>query len=121
MAARRRQRGGRVPPPVDDQSGLGEGEPGEDADGEQRDQLVGVAADGDEQGGRKAGEDPDAVGEDLPVAAEREEVGQVVVPGQQAGQDREAAEGGVGGQGQHEGDGERDDVVGPVPAHRHAP
>ena len=108
------------PPPVDDQSGLGQGESGEHADGEERDHLVGVPAHGDQKSADKPPA-PDAVGEDLPVSAQREEMGQVVVPGQQAGQDRQPAERGVGGQGQHDGDGERDDVVGPMPSdgHRH--
>ena len=67
------------------------------------------------------GEHGDAVREDLAVAAHGEEVGQVVVPGHQAGQDGEPAEGRVGGQGQHDGDGDGHDVVGPAPADGHAP
>ncbi len=72
-----------VLPPVHDQPGLGEGEAGEHADGEQRDHLIGVAADGDQQGGGQAGKYPDAVAEDLSIVPHGEEMGQVVVPRQQ--------------------------------------
>ena len=55
-------------------------------DREQRDQLVGVAADRDEQCRREPGQHHDAVREHLAVAAQSEQVGQVVVPREQAGQ-----------------------------------
>jgi hypothetical protein len=58
-----------VSPPVEDQSGLGQGESGEHADGEQRDHLVGIPAHGDQQHGGQSGEHPDAVGKDLSIAA----------------------------------------------------
>ena len=47
-------------------------------------------------------EHADAVAVDLALGLQREHVRQVVVPGQQAGQDRQAAEGGVRGQGEQD-------------------
>ena len=49
--------------------------------------VVGVAIDRYQQDAGQHGQHPDPVAEDQPVAAHPEEVGQVVVPGQQAGQD----------------------------------
>ncbi len=105
--------------PVHDEAGLREREADEHPDGEERDERVGVAAHGDHEGRGHERQDHDPVGEDLPVAAQREEVGQVVVPGQQAREDGQPAEGGVGRQGQHHGDGDGDDEVGPAAPHRH--
>ena len=47
------------PPPVHDQAGLRQREPGEHPDGEQRDQRQGVARHGDEQRGRQHRQGPD--------------------------------------------------------------
>ena len=63
---------------------------------------------------REHGQGPDAVAEDQPAVSHPEEVRKVVVPRQQAGEHGQPAEGGVGGERQHQGDRERDDVVGPV-------
>ena len=78
-----------------------------------------LPSDGDEERARHDREYHDAVAERLPVAPDGEEVGEVVVPCHQAGQDGEPAEGRVGGQGQHDRDGDGDDVVGPAPADGH--
>ncbi len=101
-------------PPVDDESALGEREAGEDPDREERDQAVRVAADGDEERAGQDRERPDPVREHLSIAAEREEVRQVVVAREQAREHRKSAEGGVRGEREDERDRERDDVVGPV-------
>ncbi len=74
------------PVPVDDEPDLRQREAGEDADGEHGDQALRVAAHGHEEHGREHGQDHDAVAEVLAVAAHREDVGQVVVPGQEAGE-----------------------------------
>ena len=99
--------------PVHHETGLREGEAGEDPDGEQRDQRVRVAAHGEEEHARHHGECPDAERVRLPVAPQGEEVRYVVVAGEEAGEDRETTERGVGGQREHDGDGHRHDVVGP--------
>ncbi len=83
-----------------------------------RDEGVGVAAHRDEQCGRKAGECQHAVPEHETAVSDAEEMGQVVVSREQARQHRHPAEGGVRRQRQHQGDGQRDDVVGPVPPDR---
>ena len=114
-AAFRRQRARAVRPPVHHHARLGQGEADEHADGEEGDQRVGVAPDHHQQHGGGDAEGPDALGEDQAVAPQGEGVGQVVVAGQQAGQHRQAPERGVGGQAQHHGDGQRDDVVRPSP------
>ena len=57
--------------------------------------------------------------EGLPVAPDGEQVREVVVPCHQAGEDGKPAEGGVGRQGKHDRDRDRDDVVGPAPTDRH--
>jgi hypothetical protein len=75
-AARERQRAGASPPPVHDQAGLRKREADEHADGEERDQGVGVAADGDEQSSGHDGQSPDAVAEHEAVSAQREQVRQ---------------------------------------------
>ena len=118
--------GGTQPParrpqlaPMDDQTRLRQRESGEDADGEQRDEGVGVPAHGHQQRPGEDGQHEDPVGEHLAVAAQREEVREVAVPSQQAGQDGQTLEGGVGGQRQHEGDRHRHHEVRPVPADRH--
>ena len=96
LMAARRPSPGRVLPPVPDHAGLGQRETDEDADGEQRDQRLGVAVSGDQQqrGGHRQHPHPVAV--HLPLGAQVEQVRQVVVPGQQAGKHRQPAEGGVG-------------------------
>ena len=63
------------PPPVHDEAGLREREADEDADGEQRDQRVGVAVDGDEERAREHGEHHDPGGEDLTVAPDAKRCG----------------------------------------------
>ena len=59
---------------------------------------------------------PDAPVEDQPVAADGEAVGEALVVGEQAGQHRQASEGGVGGERQHQGDQDGDGGEGPTPA-----
>ncbi len=91
--------------PVPDHADLRQGEPDENPDRKQRHQGLGVALGHDEQqrGGHR--EHPDAVPVHLPVGLEEEQVRQEVVPGQQRGQHRQAAERGVRGQRQqHRGD-----------------
>ena len=63
-----------------------------------------------EQRGRGHREDRHAVPVDLAVSAQEEQVGQEVVPGQQAGQHRQATEGSVGGQREQHGRDELDEV-----------
>ena len=82
--------------PVPDHAQLGKGESYEDPDGEQRDQRLGVALGGDQQGGGQDGEDDDAVAVHLAVSPEGEHVRQEVVPGQDRGQDqRQRKSGGI--------------------------
>ena len=80
-----------------------------------------LPSDGDQERGGQEGQDDDPVGEDLAVASQREEVRGIVVAREQAGEDREPAEGRVGRQGEHDRDRDGDDVVGPATAdgHRH--
>ena len=54
---------------VDDHSRLGEREPGEHADGVQRDEVGDVTAEHDDECSGQGGEHEDPVGEDEPVAA----------------------------------------------------
>ena len=62
-------------PPVDHEPRLREREARKDADREERNQLVGVATDGDEQESGHAGEHPDTAVKHLTVATQAEEVG----------------------------------------------
>ncbi len=89
---------------------LREGEAGEHADGEQGDQALGGPVHRHQEDAGEDRQHHDAGAVHLPVAAHREEVREVVVPGQQAGQDGEPPERGVGRQGQGGGDGQRDHV-----------
>ena len=56
--ARRRQRGGRSPAPVDHQPALGQRKPGEHTNSKKWDQPFGIAVDGDEQDRRHHGQGP---------------------------------------------------------------
>ena len=105
------------PAPMYDETGLGQREADEHADGEQWDERVRVTADGDEQQAREDGQHTDPVAEHEPAVPYAEQVGKVMVPCQQARQHGQPTEGGVGGKSQDEGDRERHDVVGPVSPH----
>ena len=63
---------------MDDHAGLREGEGEEGADGEERDEAVGDAAESDQQQRGEADEGVDAVGVEQAAAADLEDVGQVV-------------------------------------------
>ena len=76
-------------------------------DGEERHQSLGIPVDGDQQRGAEDAEQAHAVTEDGPLAAQAERVGEQVVAREQAEQDRQAAEGRIRGQRQHE---RRDDA-----------
>jgi len=63
---------------VVDHPRLSQGEAGEDADGEERDQRVGVSAGGGQQDRGEQRQGPDAAVEDQPVAADGEAMGETV-------------------------------------------
>ena len=94
-------------PVVDDHSRLGEREPGEHADGVQRDEVGDVTAEHDDQCSGQGGEHEDPVGEDEPIAAVGELAGEEAVAGDDPGQ---AWKVGVGGVGRENQDGERGEL-----------
>ena len=63
------------PPPVHNQSGLGECESREYANGEERNHRIGVPADRDQEPGGEARKHPNAVAKDLSIAAKGEQMG----------------------------------------------
>ena len=85
---------------VDDHSRLGEREPGEHADGVQRDEVGDVTAEHDDECSGQGGEHEDPVGEDEPVAAVGELAGEEAVAGDDPGQAWKVGVGGVGGEDQ---------------------
>ncbi len=108
--------GGTFLPPVADHADLADGEADEDADGEERYERVGVSAGEDQEGGGDRGQGQDSVAVHLAVGLEAEDVGEVVVAGEEAHEDGEAAEGGVRGQGQQDHRRELHDIERPVVA-----
>ena len=89
---------------------LAEREGGEHADGVERDEGVGDAAEGDDEHAGGDGEEEDAVGEHEAVAPVGELAGQVAVPGDDRRQPGEVGVGGVGGQDEDAGGGELQDA-----------
>ena len=116
IMARRRQRGGRVRHQCTTRPLWANVKPVKTPIANSGIKAFVLPLDREEQRAGKDGERPDAVGEDLPVTPQREQVRQVVVPREKARQHRKPAERGVGGEGEDHRDRERDDVVGPVPA-----
>ena len=90
----------RVRLPVSDHSKLGEGEGHEDTNDVQLDDRADVGLEGHDQGDGKQSKQDDAVAVDEAVAAVMQLAGHEAVGGKQGGQQREAVEGGVGGQDQ---------------------
>ena len=109
-----------LPPPVHDQTALGQGEAGEDADGEQRDQSVRVALDRDSSAAEVIASAQIPL-ENTCRSPRSANSGAGNCPSQQAGEHGKATKGSVRGERQDKGDGERDHVVGPVTTdgHRH--
>ena len=81
---------------------LRHGEGDEDADGVEREQLVGLALEDDEEHAGQPGQDDDAVGEHEAIALGGELAGNEPVAGQEEGQPREVGERRVGRQQQDE-------------------
>ncbi len=90
---------------------LREREGHEGADGEEWDESIGDAAEGDEDERGKDREDDDAFGVDKAAAADREELGEIAVFGDGAAETREVGEGGVGGKRKQDEDARNRDVV----------
>jgi len=109
---------GAVTVPVPYQPGLADGESDEHPDRVERDQPVGAGVDRDQQDGREHGQGNDAITVHRPFGPQAQQVGQPVVVGQQAHQHWQAAEAGVGGQRQDQGDGNAGRVIGPAGAER---
>ena len=97
-----------LPLPVPDHAPLADGEAGEDADDVELDQPGDVGLERDDQQPGEAGQQQDAVAEGQLVAAGVQLPGQEPVLGQHRAQQREAVEGGVRGQDQHERGGRLD-------------
>ncbi len=105
---------------VFDHARLRQREREEHADGVQRDERVGLAAEGDDQRAGGGGEHDDAVGEHEPVAPVGELSRQVAVVGDDRREAREVRVGGVGREGEDGGGGELQHDVEhrPAPEHR---
>ena len=100
--------------PVDDHAGLGEGEGEEGADGVERDDVVDVAAEQDEDDCRQKCEGIYPVGVQQAASAQDEDMGQEIVQGDGAGDSGEVGEGGVGAQSEGEEDGPHGEVEEPT-------
>src|SRR4029453_8514749 len=87
---------------------LGKGEGGDHPDGVQRDEVVGVGPEGDDQEHGRGRQDQDAVGVDQAVPALAQLAGQDGVVSGEGGQQREAGERGVGRQDQDQQGGHLD-------------
>ena len=98
IASRRRQPGRPLAPPMADHPGLADREVDEHADGVERDDQVGLAAEQHDQRRGDRGQDDDPVAEREPVAAERELARHVAVDREDREQAREGVEARVGGQ-----------------------
>jgi hypothetical protein len=95
--------------PMLDHAELREREGEKRADGVERNEAIGDAAEKYEQRGGEQREDDDAVGVDEPAAAERENVWEIIVVRDRAAEARKIGERGVGGERENEkdrGDGE---------------
>lgn len=97
-----------------DHAGLGESEGEKGADGEERNEAVGNAAEDDEKRRGEADERDDAVRVEQAPSADHEDMREEVVHGDGAGEAREVGIGGVGGEREHGEDGGRADVVEPA-------
>ena len=100
--------------PVDDHAGLGEGEGEEGADGVERDDVVDIAAELDEDDCRQNCEGIYPVGVQQTASAQDEDVRQEIVQGNGAGDSREVGEGSVGAQSEGKEDGPHGEVEEPT-------
>ena len=91
-------------PPMHDHAGLREREGEKRADGIERDQPVGDAAEKNEHATAQHGQDDDAIGVDQSPAAVAENMREVVVLRDGAAETRKISEGGIGGQRENDED-----------------
>ena len=106
--------------PVHHHAGLREREGHERADGKERDQPVGDAAEDDEQQRGERDQHINSPGVEQPPAAQQKDVGHVVVEGDGAGEARKISKRGVGRERQHQQHRADGEVVEPAVAHHRA-
>src|ERR1019366_10158464 len=107
-------------PPGHDQTRVGEWEAGEDADGEERDHLVRIPADRDQEPSGQGRQNPDTAVKYLAVTTEAKTVWQVMVAREETGQDWQSAKRRIRGQSEDDRDRQGHDVVRPVTSDGHS-
>ena len=102
---------------MDDHAGLRQGESHEGADGVERDEAVGDAAEERQQRRGEGDKNVNTPRIEEAAATQHEDMGEIAFEGDGAGEAGEVGEGGIGGEGEDEEDAGDGDVIEPSAAH----